>query len=86
LLEKELKYTLSKSQILFRNEPLEVVRHGKEMRLKDFNLKSSDNLYITEAGITITVVNPQVRMHPVDISNLLVSQLYVALLFLLFDH
>ena len=71
LLEKELKHSLSKYQVLLRNEPLEVVRHGKEMRLGDLNLKSGDSLFITELGITITVVNPQVSLWVTETYGLL---------------
>lgn len=51
---------MSRYQVLFKSEPLEAVRHGKQLVLKDLDIKSSDTLLITELGITLTVVNPQV--------------------------
>lgn len=61
LLQEKTRQTLSQCQVLYNNEPLEKVRHGKKMSLKDHGIKSSATLIITKLGITLQVVNPQVR-------------------------
>lgn len=61
LLQEKTSQTLSQCQVLYNNEPLEKVRHGKKMSLKDHGIKSSATLIITKLGITLQVVNPQVR-------------------------
>jgi len=60
LLEEKVQSNMSQYQILFKSEPLEAVRHGKQLALKDLDIKCSDTLLITELGITLSVVNPQV--------------------------
>ena len=60
LLEEKVQSNMSRYQVLFKSEPLEAVRHGKQLALKDLDIKSSDTLLITELGITLSIVNPQV--------------------------
>ena len=48
--------------MLYNNEPLEKVRHGKAMTLKDHGIRSSSTLIVTKLGITLNVINPQVRI------------------------
>jgi len=61
-MQQKLKQDLSQCQVLYTNEPLEKVRHGKEMTLKDHNIKSSSTLIVTKLGITLDVINPQVSV------------------------
>ena len=51
---------MSQCQVLYNNQPLEKVRHGKRMTLKDHGIKSSATLIMTKLGITLEVINPQV--------------------------
>ena len=51
---------MSQCQVLYNNKPLERVRHGKKMTLKDHDIKSSTTLVITKPGITLTITDPKV--------------------------
>ena len=61
ILQEKTGQTLSQCQVLYNNEPLERVRHGKKVTLRDYGINSSATLIITKLGITLQVVNPQVR-------------------------
>jgi len=60
IIQQKLQQDLSRCQVLHNNEPLEKMRHGKEMTLKDHGIKSSSTLIVTKLGITLDVINPQV--------------------------
>ena len=49
-------------QVLYNNKPLERVRHGKKMMLRDYGIKSSNTLVVTKPGITLTVTDPKVSV------------------------
>ena len=49
-------------QVLYNNKPLERVRHGKKMMLRDYVIKSSNTLVVTKPGITLTVTDPKVSV------------------------
>ena len=51
---------MSQCQVLYNNKPLERIRHGKKMTLKDHDIKSSTTLVITKPGITLTITDPKV--------------------------
>ena len=51
---------MSQCQVLYNNKPLERVRHGKKMALKDHDIKSSTTLVVTKPGITLTITDPKV--------------------------
>ena len=53
---------MSQCQVLYNNKPLERVRHGKRMMLKDHGIKSSNTLVVTKPGITLTVTDPKVSV------------------------
>ena len=53
---------MSQCQVLYNNKPLERVRHGKKMTLKDYSIKSSNTLVITKPGITLNVTDPKVSI------------------------
>ena len=60
ILQEKTGHTMSQCQVLYNNQPLERVRHGKKMTLKDYGVNSSATLIITKLGVTLEVVNPQV--------------------------
>ena len=51
---------MSQCQVLYNNKPLERVRHGKRMALKDHDIKSSTTLVVTKPGITLSINDPKV--------------------------
>ena len=53
---------MSQCQVLYNNKPLEKVRHGKKMTLKDHDIKSSTTLVVTKPGITLSITDPKVSM------------------------
>ena len=59
-MQNKLDQIMSQCQILYNNRPLERVRHGKKMTLKDHGIKSSTTLVVTKLGITLNVTNPKV--------------------------
>ena len=64
---------MSQCQVLYNNKPLERVRHGKKMTLRDHDIKSSATLVVTKPGITLTITDPKVSM--------IIIQLLIILLF-----
>ena len=61
-MEKKLEQCMSQCQVLYNNKPLERVRHGKKMTLKDHSIKSSNTLVVTKPGITLDVTDPKVSI------------------------
>ena len=53
---------MSQCQVLYNNKPLERVRHGKRMILRDHGIKSSNTLVVTKPGITLSITDPKVSM------------------------
>jgi len=51
---------MSQCQVLYNDRPLERVRHGKRMTLKDHGIESSNTFVITNLGITLNVTDPKV--------------------------
>ncbi|XP_065894435.1 alpha-protein kinase vwkA-like isoform X1 [Dysidea avara] len=62
VIQQKIQQSLSQCQVLYNNEPLEKVRHGKAMTLKDHGIRSSSTLIVTKLGITLNVINPQVDL------------------------
>ena len=57
----------SQCQVLYNNKPLEKVRHGRKMTLKDHDIKSSTTLVVTKPGITLSITDPKVSMTVVQL-------------------
>ena len=61
-MQEQLKQQMLQCQVLYNNKPLEKVRHGKKMTLKDHDIKSSTTLVVTKPGITLSITDPKVSM------------------------
>ena len=51
---------MSQYQVSYNNKPLEKVRHGKKMTLRDHGIKSSTTLVVTKSGVTLSIADPKV--------------------------
>ena len=65
---------MSQCQVLYNNKPLERVRHGKKMALKDHDIKSSTTLVVTKPGITLTITDPKVSTNNYTTVSYIISQ------------
>jgi len=47
-------------QLQFQNRPLQAVRHGKNLTLRDYKIKKGETLFIMKHGFSLDITNPQV--------------------------
>ena len=50
-------------QLQFQNRPLQAVRHGKTLTLRDYRIKKGETLFIMKHGFSLDITNPKVCVH-----------------------
>ena len=58
--------TGSTYQLQFQNKPLQAVRHGKQLSLRDCRIRKEETLFIHKLGFSLDITNPQVCAHSVS--------------------
>jgi hypothetical protein len=52
--------SLSDHQLFFQDKPLQAVRHGKSLTLRDCRIRKEETLFINKTGFSLNITNPQV--------------------------
>ena len=60
LVEKALGHSMADYQLRHQGRPVDESRHGKELLLRDYSIKSDSTLVVTKMGLTLNVTNPKV--------------------------
>lgn len=59
--EEITRISLSSYQLHFQDKPLQAVRHGKQLTLRDYRIKKGETLFINKLGFSLDITNPQVH-------------------------
>lgn len=62
LVETEIGSSLDEYSFSFQGRPVDAVRHGRQMTLKDWSIKSKSSLILIKTGFVINITNPKVGM------------------------
>lgn len=60
--EEVTHVSLTNYQLHFQNTPLQAVRHGKQLTLRDYRIKNGETLFINKLGFSLDITNPQVHV------------------------
>ena len=60
LVEKALGHGMAEFQLLYKGRPVDERRHGREMLLRDYSIKSGETLVIIKMGLVLDITNPKV--------------------------
>ncbi len=60
LVERAVGHSIAEYQLHHKGQPVDERRHGREMLLKDYSLKSSSSLVMTKMGLVLDITNPKV--------------------------
>ena len=60
--EEVTHVSLTNYQLQFQNTPLQAVRHGKKLTLRDYRIKKGETLFINKLGFSLDITNPQVHV------------------------
>ena len=58
--EKEIGCSLDEYAFSFRGQPVEAVRHGRQLTLKDCSIKTKSTLILMKVGFVLNITNPEV--------------------------
>lgn len=62
LVESAVGHNLSEYQLHHQGKPVEESRHGRNMLLRDYGIKSGSTLIMTKMGLVLNVTNPKVSL------------------------
>ena len=63
LVESQTGKQLDEYQFCLRGRPIDEMRHGRVLTLKECGIKARDTLILTKIGLSISITNPQVSVH-----------------------
>ena len=70
LVQSQINVNLDDYVFQFNGKPLDSVRHGKQMTLKDCSIKDKSTLILMKVGFTLTITNPQVCSYIMNVLQL----------------